>query len=289
MIGVEKYYFLFAVAVVWMIAACVQDIKRREVDNWLTFSLIAFALAYRAFFASYSSDWMFFVYGLLGFGLFFVLANVFYYSRVFAGGDAKLLMGIGAVLPFEKLVDLALVGGGFVFVLFLIGAVYSLGWSIYIAGAHRKLFAEEFVKSYEVRSFRIAFLILFAFFLIMGVTNFISEPLVFISVLAFPVLSYLLFVYLKAVDKCMIKLVLPGKLTEGDWLVDDIRVGRGVIRKTVHGLSLSDIAKLRKAGRKVLIKEGVPFVPAILAAFLIMVFFLAASGFDFSILSSFLP
>jgi len=89
----EEYYFLFVLAFVWMIFAVVQDLKTREVANWLNFSLIGFALAYRAFYSSFTGEWMFLGFGFLGFLMFFILAHVFYYSKVFAGGDAKLLMG----------------------------------------------------------------------------------------------------------------------------------------------------------------------------------------------------
>ena len=51
------------------------DFKTREVSNWLNFSLMGFGLAYRAFYASFFDNWIFFVSGLLGFILFFV----FYY------------------------------------------------------------------------------------------------------------------------------------------------------------------------------------------------------------------
>ena len=66
----EEYYFLFFLGLVWTIFAVVQDMKNREVANWLTFSLIGFALAYRGFYSSFSGNWMFFVYGLLGLGFF---------------------------------------------------------------------------------------------------------------------------------------------------------------------------------------------------------------------------
>lgn len=84
--GIEKYYFLFGLALVWIIFAVIYDLKKREVPNWLNFSLIAFALAYRAFYSSYASDWMFLVFGLAGFGMFLILGNLFYYSHLFAGG-----------------------------------------------------------------------------------------------------------------------------------------------------------------------------------------------------------
>ena len=59
---------------------------------------MAIALAYRAGVSVFSWDYRFFIYGLAGFGIFFILGHVFYYSRVFAGGDAKLMIGLGPVL-----------------------------------------------------------------------------------------------------------------------------------------------------------------------------------------------
>ena len=68
-------FFLFGMAFVWIFFASVQDLKTREVANWLTFSLIAFALAFRGFVAVFSNDSWFFVSGLLGFGLFFIMGT----------------------------------------------------------------------------------------------------------------------------------------------------------------------------------------------------------------------
>ena len=39
--------FLILLALVWIIGAVLQDLRRREVDNVWNFSLIGFALAYR--------------------------------------------------------------------------------------------------------------------------------------------------------------------------------------------------------------------------------------------------
>ena len=92
------YEFLLILGLIWLIAGSVFDIKKREIPNWLSFSLIIFALSYRLVYSVINSNIMFFAYGLFGFFLFFILAYVFYYARIFAGGDAKLLMGLGAVL-----------------------------------------------------------------------------------------------------------------------------------------------------------------------------------------------
>ncbi len=288
-IGIERYYFLFGLAIIWIAFAAVYDIRRREVPNWLNFSLVGFAGAYRAFYAIELGDVGFFFYGLVGFAVFFVIANLFYYSKVFAGGDAKLLMGIGAALPISSLLDLVYVGGGFMMLMFLLGAAYSLVYSMIIAIRNKDKFIVEFRKNLGNRMYWLAVPAIFV--LLLAVIYFlIGIPLELLAVvILFSIASYFLFVYLRAVDSCMIKLVSPGKLTDGDWLHEDIKLRNGWVRKSVHGLSVEDILRLRKAGKKVLIKEGVPFVPAILLAFLIMVFFLAVLGLDFWNLVSYLP
>ncbi len=282
--GVERYYFLFGLAFLWIVFATVQDIKKREVADWLNFSLIAFALAYRAFYSAYSSDWMFFAYGVLGFILFFLLANLFYYSRVFAGGDAKLLMGLGVVLPYSSFYDLIFVGLGFILLLFIAGALYSLIYSIFIIINHYGKFSAAFAMNLRNRTNLVFALVLMIIFV--GAVYYVSGGDLWMSSFGvlFSVFAFFLVVCAKSLEGCMIKLVSPGKLTEGDWLVSDIKVERGVVKKTVHGLSAEDIARLKRAGKKVLIREGIPFTPAFLAAF-IMVFFLAVSGFDLSSLT----
>ena len=89
--------FLIVIAVIWIVFAVIQDFRKREVANWWNFSLIAFVFAYRAFLSLNSGDYRYFLWGLIGFVAGFILANAFYYARMFAGGDAKLLMALGTI------------------------------------------------------------------------------------------------------------------------------------------------------------------------------------------------
>jgi len=281
----NEYYFLFALGLIWIVFASIQDLRKREVANWLNFSLIAIALAYRAIYSLFYNDWEFFALGLAGFAMFFAIANAFYYTKVFAGGDAKLLMGIGCVLPFESFFDFLAIGIGFVFILFLFGAVYSLFYSLYVAYLNGKRFSFEFKKRFFGNWKYLLIAVLIALISFFVIKEFYYALLVFLFVVFIP----LLYVYLKAVECCMIKLIMHEKLTEGDWIEQDVRVNGKWIRKNVHGLSLKEIELLRKYKRRILVKEGIPFVPSFLFAFAFMVYAFLFLGLSAEGLASWLP
>ena len=73
----------------------------------------------------------------------------------------------------------------------------------------------------------------------------------------------------KAVEySCMIKAVSPKKVTEGDWLYDDIVVAGKKIKSSWHGVSKSQLVLIKsKARGKILIKFGIPFTPSFLFGF----------------------
>ena len=81
-----------------LIIASITDIKTREVPDWLNYGLIVFGLGSRLIYSIALSDFSFFLYGLTGFLVFFIIANIMFYSAQWGGGDSKLLMGLGAVI-----------------------------------------------------------------------------------------------------------------------------------------------------------------------------------------------
>jgi Flp pilus assembly protein protease CpaA len=259
----QEYYFLFALALIWTLFATIQDIRKREVSNWLNFSLIAFALSYRLFYSINSNDFRFFFLGFLGFLTFYALAHAFYYSRAFAGGDAKLMMGFGVILPYTNYSSLITLPLIFLLLLFSVGSLYSLIYSIFLVSKNK----EKFKKS--IRKFKTPLIFSLVSFIALSAASFLYPLLLILSFLA---IIPALFIYTKSLDKCMIFLVSPNKLTEGDWLEKSVLVGSKTIKKTVHGLSLDEIKFLKKHNKKVLIKSGIPFVPAFFITLIIMVY-----------------
>ncbi|MBS3076989.1 prepilin peptidase [Candidatus Pacearchaeota archaeon] len=268
----QEYYFLFALALVYTLFATIQDLKYREVANWLSFSFIAFALAYRAFFSIATDNLSFFLFGLFGFLIMFALGNAFYYMKAFAGGDAKLLMGFGIILPYQTYLQLLFLPLLLVLTLFLSGAVYSLFYSIFIVLKNKKQFTREFNKLSRNWKFTLTIsTILVPVFVLLGFYQYLFFPLAILALL------HLTFIYTKSLEKCMLILTPPESLTEGDWLEKEIKLNSKItIQKSVHGLSFQDIQLLRKYHKSALIKQGIPFVPAFLITLIITALFFSA-------------
>jgi Flp pilus assembly protein protease CpaA len=272
----EVDYFLAVLALVWIGYASVTDIKKREVPNWLSFSLIAFVLVYRALFSVINYDIMFFVYGLIGLGLFVALGYLFYYGRVFAGGDAKLLMPLGAVLPFSNNLSGNLtILGAFVLLMLVCGSLWGILFSIFQALRNGKKFAAEFKKQMakNKKFFYLSWIMaLFSLVLLFFDSIFFMLTLI---VLIFP----LLFVYAKSVEEsCMIKEISTKKLVEGDWLYNSVKIGGKTIKPDWEGLSSKEVKFLRRYNKKVLVKDGIPFVPGFFFAFIILIFIIQNYG-----------
>lgn len=260
--------FLIVLGLVWIVGAVLQDLKRREVDNIWNFSLIGFALAYRFAVSIWGGNYLFVLNGLIGLLIFFVLGNLFYYSRLFAGGDAKLVMALGPVLTlsYDWIVNLKIFA---IFILgFLVfGSIYALVYSFGLILVNLKKFEKEFVK--QLRNYKSLFFSALGFVILWVVFAFyISQlRLIFISfvILLFPIL----FVFAKAVEEsCMVKKISPSQITIGDWLYRGVKVRGKKIRANWEGVSRRELNLIRKNKKKILIKQGIPFTPAFLLGLL---------------------
>ena len=94
------------------------------------------------------------------------------------------------------------------------------------------------------------------------------------------VITFYLWVAVKAVEEsCMLKFVRPQQLTEGDWIAKEIKVqGKYITGPKDLGIEKKQINKLislykKKKVRKILIKEGIPFVPSFFIAYVITLVF----------------
>lgn len=261
--------FLFILALIWIVFATVQDLRKREVANWLNFSLIIFALGFRFFYSLFSdAGFSFFYQGLIGFGIFLGLGNLLYYGKMFAGGDAKLMIALGAVLPFSVIFRENLEIFLLFFILFLlIGAAYSIGASVYLSFRNFKKFKREFSKQFRRNKKLSIFAIFLALILI--AFGFLDSLFFILGIIVFT-LPYF-YIYVKSVDEaCMVKRVKSGELEEGDWLYSPLKIGRKTIKAKWDGLSKSEIRLIQKKVNFVIVRKGIPFTPVFLISFIVL-------------------
>lgn len=269
-------YLLMIFSFIWLVFASIVDIKKREVPDWISFSLIGIGLGIRLIYSVIFNDYKILLFGLMGLISCFLFGSLMYYTRQWGGGDAKLLSGLGAMFGDYKT---NLLGYDIPFLItlivniFIAGAFYSILFSIYLALKNKQKFLNEWMKKkhYEY------FIIILIFFISITFTIIKFDGLYLIFILIFLLLITLLassVFFIRVVERsCLINKINVNNLVEGDWLLNHVKIKNRVICKArMIGLTNEDIINLKKNKIKfVIIREGIPFVPAFLIGFIISV------------------
>jgi Flp pilus assembly protein protease CpaA len=272
------------------------DLRTREVPDWINYALIfcGFGLATLNSLTYWKASYIFST--LIGFGVFWVIAVVMYYTGQWGGGDSKMIMGIGALigLSIPSIMELAtelpfLVS--FILYSMVLGAVYGISWTVVLALRNRKRWLVEYSRlcnSPRVR--RVRRIVLGSALALLILSFLVPAPLrpmlLILSVIS--VMTVYLFLFVKTVEKTsMLKHIEPSKLTVGDWIAEEVRV-KGVLicGPKDLGIEKHQIEKLIALARqgkvdRVLVKEGIPFVPSFLFAFLASMFLGSAPFYFF--------
>ncbi len=267
---------LLSLGLLWIIFAVICDIKSHEIPDWISLSLVVFALGIRFFYSLFVQDLNFdlFWQGLIGFGIFFIAGNILYYGKMFAGGDAKLFMALGAVLPIFPIFNSNLNLFVSFFIIFLfIGAIYGVGTIFFFMFKKFKKFKKGFVKEIKKQKNFYFFVLLFS--VALAGFSFLNSLFLYGGLFVF--ILAILSISAKSIDDSfMVKKVKLDKITEGDWLYKDVKINKKTtIKATWNGLSKKEINLLKKKYKKpVKIRYGIPFSPVFLISFLILVFIL---------------
>ncbi|MDO8628339.1 MAG: A24 family peptidase [Nanoarchaeota archaeon] len=261
-----------------LVVASITDIRSREVPDWVSYMLIAAAFVVRLWYAFSSQHWSFFGFGVLGFALASAIGLVLFFSKQWGGGDAKLLMGFGVVFatnPSWYASPIPL----FVAVLFnlvVVGAVYGIVASLLLAFVHHREFMKSFMVVGHNKWLRLAkvvgLLVAVGLYLFVTFADVVAGWILLVIASILVVYPWLLQV-MKAVEQaCLVKKVPVAKVTEGDWLVDDAVRKRFAIPS--YGIEAKQLKKLQSSKIAfVVVKEGIPFVPALLVAVVVSLVF----------------
>lgn len=260
--------FLFGMAVIWIVFAAIEDLRTNEIANWLNISLVVFAMGFRFFYSLFElGSFSFFYQGLIGLGIFVLLGNLFYYGRMFAGGDAKLMMALGAILPISNNLFVNLqVFFMFITIFLFVGAIYGIIVSVVFGFLNFKRLRKEFnMQLKKKKRFTIISILVSLIFLTLG---FWVIEFFYLGLFTF-IFPYF-YLYIKSIDEsCMVKNISSKKLTVGDWLYKNVKIGKKTVKATWDGLTESEIKLLQKK-KKVLVRYGVQFAPAFLISFILM-------------------
>jgi len=270
---------LIIVALFVLIVASYVDLRILEVPDWLNYAGIAAGIGIHLIFSLQQWNWWPIASSLIGLGIAFALACLMFYTGQWGGGDAKLLMALGALIGFEA--DKFSFGTSFLINLVFIGGAWGLIWTSGLAIKNMKTFWKTFrelshqgkYKRLRIMTMITAVLLIIASFML---AEFQMEIL--IVALASYALCYLT-IFVKSVELCcMQKWVTPDKLTEGDWLLKPVKFGKQELTPPKLGLEKKHVALLKKLYAqkkidKVLVKYGIPFAPAFLLAFIATLIF----------------
>jgi Flp pilus assembly protein protease CpaA len=280
---IVKDLIVYGIAFIALLIGSYTDIKTREVPDWVNYGLIGTGLCLALLFSAVYWNIVFFINSVVGLIVFFIIAYIMFYSGQWGGGDSKILMGLGALIGLDLGLRNLFLVYFFVNVL-LVGAIYGILFSLFLAIKHRKKFLKEYKKISKNKLITNSkkYLIVFLFVMII-VIFFIKEYLIKVflaSFLMIVVITFYLWIFIKAVEKaCMYKYVKPSQLTEGDWIAKDVKVeGKYITGPKDLGIEKKKIKKLIRLYKerkinKILIKEGIPFVPSFLIAFILTVYF----------------
>lgn len=272
------------IAFIVLVIGSITDFQKREVHDYVSYGLI-FAGFGISIIYSILTGTFYIIQTVLGFGIGVGLAYAMFYLGQWGGGDSKLLMGLGAIFGFNILNINNIFGEkNLIFILFLInviiaGAIYGLLFSIYLGIIHRKKFIKNikiWAEKKEIKIARITLLI-FTFVSAILIVFFMQQQykILFLSIIALLFFIFYIWLFVKIIEEsCMIKMIPVNKLTEGDWIYENIYIGKKYITGPKDlGVTKEQIESLKKSKKikKVLIKEGIPFIPAFLIAFILTI------------------
>lgn len=265
-----------AIALLGIAIGSYTDIKTLEVPDWINYFLISVGLGGNLIYTLIENNPTYIINSVLGLIFALIIGFAMYFAGQWGGGDSKMLFGIGALIgvsyPFE--LDFF-----FVFLINVVfaGAFYGILWIIVKGIMNRKKlpvkinkYMKQYSKTRIISSIFILLILIGLFFV--NLESYLKIVLAIFMVSLY-IINYL-FVLVKAVEEvAMVKYIEPEKLTEGDWIPENIYVGKKLIAGPKDlGIKKEQIAlllKYKKQGKidKVKVKYGMPFVPSFFIAF----------------------
>ncbi len=258
-------YLIFIFVLLMLLIASIQDFRKREVPDSISYILIVGTLLLSFTYSIAYNTISNLIYIPLSILLLFGFSYFMYLLGQWGGGDVKLMLGLSFAFTSLNIFSDKSFIALFINIL-LFGGIYGLIGTI-IFGIIKINKLRKYLKKYDA-----PFFIASAAIIILSVILVPFPINVFIAVGMFMIFS-IRFVFLVANNLMYIQEKVS-KLTQGDWLAESPKDenGKKIIPERNTGLTNTDIQKLKEKGiKEVIIKIGLPFVPGIFFAVLITV------------------
>lgn len=268
--------FAMWVGLLGILIGTATDIDRREVPDWVNYGMLAAGVGLGVMATLLQASWIPLAYSLAGLLLGYLVGAAMYYTGQWGGGDAKMMMGLGALLGLPFL-TWTIAPFFLVFLLFsvLAGAGYGLAWMLYLGVRDRKKVAAHIHKVTQTPKMIKLRVVIIVVTLLLIVTAVVTRNLIIILLAVLAACSYLILflaVFAKAIEKISFIKQLPvEKLVPGDWIVGEVKVGKKVLVPNSNtGITPKQIEAVQQSKLKhVTVKEGIPFVPSFLIAYVV--------------------
>jgi Flp pilus assembly protein protease CpaA len=324
---------LVVLALICLAVASYTDLKKREVANWISFSLLVVAIVIRGMVTVITSvsvliiifsfvlmivfllgfyfylrndkpyleyilavlyigvwylfdQYLFFMNDyliscFLAFGIFIIITNLMYYGKMSGGADVKVLLALSVVfattpsfLNFDYNLFSPMLGFlipkiflfDFIVNCLFVGLVFGILFSVFMALRNKKAFSKKFKEVFKKYwLFELAMVVLGIVLSILS----IYQKFLIVFGIALIIIPFLITFVMSVQESSMKRFKSWKELIEGDWLVSNVKIGKKLIKPSADGLTKKDILLIKKAGKKVLVLDGMPFVPVFLIALII--------------------
>jgi Flp pilus assembly protein protease CpaA len=261
-----NFGFVFIVMIIGVVIAVIQDIKRREIDRWLTFSLLFSGIFYLLVKIILNKSTSLLIQSIFVFGIMFIFSELLYYSKFFAGGDSSLLFSLSALFVGQTFLISILNILTFIIILCIVESFYGLMYSIILYFKKFKENNNEIKRIFKNSKIKYIFFISLSM-LIVSCFSVYALPIALVLFL-FP----LLFSLIKSIEKnSLTKTISGSSLRVGDWLNENIKIGNKEIKSSFYGITQEEV-NLLKYQKRVVIKEGIPFAPVFLISMVLCIF-----------------
>lgn len=265
------FWIPITISFIGLIIGSITDIQKREVPDFLNFSLISIGLVIGTINSIASMSWSPLFSSAIGLGIGYMVAAALFYTGQWGGGDAKMLMGLGAIHGVALEIAWPYLGSIIVSILF-IGGIYSMMYFIgIIIVKWNKVIKAMQTKHWK--KLRLIALTTLSLFIILSII--IKEPIIGLLGVIFAGSIIILHTAKIVQDKIMTKSQSTSKLVPGDWLVEPVKLSKEkTIEQTKIGLTEKQIQQIQQSKVKhILIKDGIPFIPGFFLGYLSIIIF----------------